>query len=196
MGEGSALWLGFLPGRGMREPAVQPELSCLSSPPLPTPLGAKVSWQSRTRGQIGNPLAQRPVRVSSWQLLGAGAWGVDLTLPVPAPSQPSCLSPPLWPGALLVVRMQGAFWEELVACGSTWVLPRPLGRTLWEQSGPAWGGGFTVVLAACHHSHAQPRVELASRRVTEGRAVVLLGGHTGAGGSQEDFPRRTALHDL
>ena len=73
--------------------------------------------------------------------------------------------PSRWPGALLVVRMQGAFWEELVACGSTWVLPRPLGRTLWEQSGPAWGGGFTVVLAACHHSHARPRVELASRRV-------------------------------
>lgn len=180
----------------MQEPVVQPELSCLSSPPLPTPPSAKLSWQSRTRGQIGNPLAQRPVWVSSWQLLGAGAWGVDLTLPAPAPPQSSCLSSPLWPGALLEVCTQGAFWEELVTCGSTWVLPRPVGRALWEQSGPALGCGFTVVLAACHHSHAQLRVELASRRVTEGRAVVLPGGHTGTGGSQEDFPRWAALHDL
>lgn len=53
-----------------------------------------------------------------------------------------------------------------------------------------------MLSAAFRHSHAQSSAELPARWATEGGAVVLLGGHTRAGGGQADVSRRAALHDL
>lgn len=58
------------------------------------------------------------------------------------------------------------------------------------------GGRFILFSVAFCHSHAQFVAELPTQGVTGGGAVVLLRGHTLAGGSQANVSRRSALCHL
>ena len=124
---------------------------------------------------------------------------MDLTLPCcQHPLRPGRLPPP---GCAGWVPVSGCPHRQLLegACHSRLGLG-PANSLLDGPSGDGQDlpgdGGFITLSAAFRHSHAQSSAELPAHWATEGGAVVLLGGHTRAGGGQADVSRRAALRDL